>query len=190
MGAFSGSLRRDEVSCCVSKNRKDGKGDLSGDQASCCETRNNMKSENNFKRPDFRQASANSRNGMIVPSFLNLQLIQQEPEPLASSPVSSETSPRNIPSWERAPEPLPGWTVKEQNVLISELGKRPQARRNADLLELVVRQTHRQLPEKSVEDIYACFRHLEVMRIAYFGTGKKARFFKSPQTPRKVRSES
>jgi hypothetical protein len=73
-----------------------------------------------------------------------------------------------MPNWERDPEPLAGWTLQEQRVLITELNERPIARLDADALQTMCLSVQRTLPHKSLAEIQACYRHLEVMRIAFF----------------------
>ena len=93
--------------------------------------------------------------------------------------IDSTTSPnsnqyvRGLPSWEKEPEPLTNWTVQEQRILISELKECPQARRDPESLQKLFERTHRALPQKSKDDIQECYRYLEVMRIAYFGTNTR-----------------
>jgi hypothetical protein len=97
----------------------------------------------------------------------------------------SDIKIRGLPSWEREPEPLINWTVQEQRVLLFELKENPQARRQPDLLQTLFFKVQRTLPQKSMADIQECYRHLEVMRIAYFGTNTRRTsmgiYPKSPQ---------
>ena len=76
---------------------------------------------------------------------------------------------QRITSWDREPEPLTNWTLQEQRVLISELKEYPLARRQPEILQKLFYRTQKMLPQKSMDDIQACYRHLEVMRIANFG---------------------
>ena len=50
----------------------------------------------------------------------------------------NSTTPRGIPSWERDPTPLEGWSVDEQSVLLEMMRKCPQlVRRNPDQRRIV-----------------------------------------------------
>ena len=65
-------------------------------------------------------------------------------------------------------EPLPNWTLGQQQIIIDSLKVHPQARENKEYrLRLIMTRTRHQLPEKSVEEIEECYRHLQTARILY-----------------------
>ena len=67
------------------------------------------------------------------------------------------------------PEPLHNWTFAEQKIIIDSLNDHPQARDNIDYRRrLIVARTRSQLPEKSLEEIEECYKHLQAARISYF----------------------
>ena len=78
-------------------------------------------------------------------------------------------SGRVTPAWLRDPEPLPYWTPQQQRVLINQLDENPSSRKHPEHLRRAIEKTHRQIPEKSIEEIEQCYHHLQLKRIAYFG---------------------
>jgi hypothetical protein len=103
----------------------------------------------------------------------------------STTSVTSDMNVRGILTWEREPEPLTNWTVQEQRVLLAELKEHPQARTQSELLQTLFIKVQRTLPHKSMADIQECYRYLEVMRIAYFGSNTRRTtmgiYSKSPQ---------
>ena len=82
-----------------------------------------------------------------------------------------------VPSWEKEPDPLDGWTLEDQRLLIAadkELRKNRLAMLDLGLPEEKVlwehlRQIARRVPGKSVVECCRCFKYIERTRIAYFG---------------------
>jgi hypothetical protein len=82
-----------------------------------------------------------------------------------------------VPSWEREPEPLEGWTIDEQQAL--EAAARTYQRERTLMLGrgLTEENAHwqflrllaRQVPGKSAKECERCLKHVEAKRIAYFG---------------------
>ena len=98
-------------------------------------------------------------------SLPNISLRERSP---AETPDSSIKHVQ-VPSWKRPPEPMEGWTVKEQQILMDDLDSNPHARNHHGHLERVFERTHRALPDKTLKQIEQCYRHLQAKRIAYFG---------------------
>ncbi len=86
-------------------------------------------------------------------------------------------SPRSeggpIPVWRKDPEPLADWTPEQQRILINQLDEHPSHRRHPDHLRRVISKTHQLMPDKSIQEIQLCYRHLQSKRIAYFGKDAK-----------------
>ena len=70
---------------------------------------------------------------------------------------NSDKVNQRISSWDREPEPLTNWTVQEQRVLISELKEHPLARRQPEILQKLFDRTQKVLPQKSMDEIQACY---------------------------------
>ena len=102
-------------------------------------------------------------------SLPNISLRERSP---AETPDSSIKHVQ-VPSWKRPPEPMEGWTVKEQQILIDDLDSNPHARNHHGHLERVFERTHRALPDKTLKQIEQCYHHLQAKRIAYFGPSVK-----------------
>ena len=83
-----------------------------------------------------------------------------------------------VPSWEKEPDPIPGWTLEEQRLLIAA----SKALQNDRILMIergyseemahweYLRQIARRVPGKTAEECNGCLKHVERVRIAYFGT--------------------
>jgi hypothetical protein len=89
---------------------------------------------------------------------------------LSSSEQDTSSPPSDSPAKTSDTPPLPGWTQKEQSVLMSELKADPQARKNPETLQLLFERTHRIIPNKSLEEIEVCYNYLESKKIAFFGS--------------------
>jgi hypothetical protein len=75
----------------------------------------------------------------------------------------------SIPVWLRDPEPMTNWTVQQQKLFITQLNETPYSRKHSDHLQKAIEKTHRLMPEKTIQEIEECYKHLQVKRIAYFG---------------------
>ena len=104
----------------------------------------------------------------------------------------SSTELMQVPSWKRPPEPMKGWTVLEQQILIDDLDSHPHARNHHGHLERVFERTHRALPDKTLEQIEQCYRHLQAKRIAFFGASEKMKdgTFENQSSPRRSSQSS
>ena len=112
-----------------------------------------------------KQNSSGKKFSSRAMSLPNISLRERSP---AETPDSSIKHVQ-VPSWKRPPEPMEGWTVKEQQILIDDLDSNPHARNHHGHLERVFERTHRALPDKTLKQIEQCYRHLQAKRIAYFG---------------------
>ena len=72
-------------------------------------------------------------------------------------------------SWIEVPDPLPGWTIEEQDAFLSILNEYPKAGRDNTQLELAVVKALKRIPTKTNSDLHQCFKHIDASRIAYFG---------------------
>ncbi len=169
-----GNCLSDQVPQCCKFDSEDG-----GYQMICCE-------EREINRPK----KATRQRGVDIPGFQRLfspsvsypnlnsgedkttdSKNEQTHSTQHDSKVSSDLSshgPRSTPVWLRDPEPLPNWTVQEQSVLISQL----RSRNNPIHLKSVFENTHRLVPNKTIEEIQLCYQHLQSKRIAFFGPSK------------------
>ena len=68
------------------------------------------------------------------------------------------------------PEPLAGWTVKEQKVLMDQIEMHQHSKRHHTNLDMLFEKTHQHLQWKSLKEIEACYYHVRSKQIAYFGT--------------------
>ncbi len=66
---------------------------------------------------------------------------------------------------------------------MNQLDENPLSRKNAEHLKRTIEKTHRLIPDKSIEEIEQCYKHLQLKRIAYFGPDK-ADSRQSPPTGR------
>ena len=112
-----------------------------------------------------KQNSSGKKFSSRAMSLPNISLRERSP---AETPDSSIKHVQ-VPSWKRPPEPMEGWTVKEQQILMDDLDSNPHARNHHGHLERVFERTHRALPDKTLKQIEQCYRHLQAKRIAYFG---------------------
>ena len=94
---------------------------------------------------------------------------------LLGSFQSRSPRPQSTPVWLRDPEPLPTWTPDQQRVLIALLDEQPEHRQDAVHLKRVFGAAHRRMPERTIDEIEECYRHLQAKRIAYFGATTGAR---------------
>ena len=91
----------------------------------------------------------------------------QEFELKTENSSTKNTKKANLRSEEL--EPLPNWTLGQQRIIIDSLKVHPQARENKEYRRrLIMTRTRHQLPEKSVEEIEECYRHLQTARILYY----------------------
>jgi hypothetical protein len=96
---------------------------------------------------------------------------KQAAHKLELSKVPAQLKPRSqIPAGFKDPEPIKGWTIDQQQILIKELRKNPKARKSADSLKEVFLTVQKSIPEKSRHEIEECYRHLQTKGIAYFST--------------------
>jgi hypothetical protein len=72
-------------------------------------------------------------------------------------------------SWIEVPDPLPEWTLEQQQVVIDILKEHPKAVRDAVQLELAMTKAYKRIPTKTAPDVHECLRHIEASRIAFFG---------------------
>ncbi len=72
-------------------------------------------------------------------------------------------------SWIEVPDPLPEWTLEQQQVVIDILKEHPKAVRDAVQLELAMTKAYKRIPTKTAPDLHECLRHIEASRIAFFG---------------------
>ena len=86
-----------------------------------------------------------------------------------------------LPSWEREPEPLLGWTKGEQRELVA--ATRALQKDRAQLFNYYaeeqasweyLRLLARRLPGKSAEDCRRCLKHVTRHHVAYFGSPSQA----------------
>ncbi len=75
----------------------------------------------------------------------------------------------SVPVWMQDPEPMSSWTVQQQRIFISQLNEHPQSRKHPDHLRIAIEKTHRLMPDKTIQEIEECYKHLQVKRIAYYG---------------------
>ncbi len=138
----------------------------------CCVRRNSMsrkreetnKGQARGSNDPFSQQGTNgiqaSSTNQSSPSVYK---ISEKPE------IKDNRNSGTLPGWLRDPEPLPNWTSQQQSVLIQQLDENPLARRNQEHFKKAIHNTHRLIPEKTIEEIKLCFDHLQLKRIAYFG---------------------
>ena len=70
------------------------------------------------------------------------------------------------------PEPLLGWTISEQRVLLDYIDQHKAVRRDSAIRKQhFSRLVESILRNKSVAEVEACFQHLQSRRIVYFGSG-------------------
>jgi hypothetical protein len=148
----------------------------------CCANRNCMQQKKEEGKSKKRQIRGFSYEQVRAPSKdhsseqqkndIEMSLTNQ---PRRSSGDKIEINDRRsskgsvIPAWLRDPEPLPDWTPQQQRVLISQLDENPLSRNHSEHLKRTFEKTHRLIPEKSIEEIDICYKHLQLKRIAYFG---------------------
>ena len=124
-----------------------------------------------------RGFSATSGSGLPPERSFGMMQIDGTSSVATDKNRRSATIMRNIligdtnktPTWKKDPEPLANWTEQEQSVVICLLRENPEAQKHPEQLQVVFQRMQMKLPHKSIEEIQACYRHLEVMRIAYFG---------------------
>ena len=160
----------------------------------CCDHRKNFRRKREdvkTKGPGSSQQSVNTNDtfpnqgsdGAQVPLFnkSSPSQIQQFDQQEINNRRDSQGG--SVPRWLRDPEPLPDWTLQQQKVLIAQLDDTPLSRKHQEHLRRAMEKTHRLIPEKSIEEIERCYKHLQLKRIAYFGPDK-ANSRQSPPTGR------
>lgn len=83
------------------------------------------------------------------------------------------------PTNQSEPKPFRNWTTFEQQVLIHSLHEHPQARENASYRFKLIERIQRQLPQKSMEEIEACYDYLQAVRRSHRGFTQSLSSFKS-----------
>jgi hypothetical protein len=92
--------------------------------------------------------------------------------------VGSRGSSRRRDSWIAVPDPLPSWTIEEQQAFLDILDEHPKAGRDSAQLDLVIRKALNRIPTKTESELHKCLIHVEACRVAYFGRkGVKNRAF-------------
>ncbi len=71
-------------------------------------------------------------------------------------------------SWIKAPQPLPGWTVEEQQAFVDILNEHPKAGRDSIQFELALVKASKRIPTKTVADFHHCVKHIDASRVALF----------------------
>ncbi len=66
------------------------------------------------------------------------------------------------------PDPLPNWTLEDQQVLIDVMNDFPRAGRDDTQLEVALIHSRRKLPHKTIEECHLCFKHIQGSRVAVF----------------------
>ncbi len=89
-------------------------------------------------------------------------------------PMNEQNSQeRKIPSWEKDPSPMEGWSVEEQEALIQAISMSPRDLRHpAEHRQLIFARLIRSnmpLRGRTLSECEACYAHIRANRIAYFG---------------------
>ena len=139
----------------------------------CCVHRNSVRRKREEKAT--KRGQADKQDSFGIQAFQTSPSSNQKAETVEIKERRDSKDNRNsqgsgIPAWRRDPEPLPDWTLEQQRVFMNQLDENPLARRNDEHLKRAMEKTHRLIPEKTIEDIELCYRHLQLKRIAYFGT--------------------
>jgi hypothetical protein len=85
----------------------------------------------------------------------------------------NEGKARPVPSWEKDPTPLEGWSVEQQRALINainlspgEFRKGPDHRQNL-FVNLI--RPRKPLEGRKLSDCEECYAHIQANRVVYFG---------------------
>ena len=81
-----------------------------------------------------------------------------------SSPTGMESR------WETDPDPLPGWTDQEQQILVAELRRCPGVQKDPQHPHGLLERARRQLPTKTLEEIESCLEHMRSRKVACCGS--------------------
>jgi hypothetical protein len=163
----AGAAHHDDLCCAhrnsIRRNREDVK-------------QNNRDSGQQYENETFSKQGSDGNNFFKqVSGGIRVPLFNPASPPANKKPERQEIDGRRnsqgsvIPTWLRDPEPLPDWTPEQQRVFISQLDENPLSRKHHGHLKRAMEKTHRLLPEKSIDEIERCYRHLQHKRIAYFG---------------------
>ncbi len=157
----------------------------SQDDGICCVHRNSVRrkrEENKAKsgqaRGFIQEQDKNQANGLLA-KHGTIGIWDSQTSQASTSADQKYNSPEikdgrsslgsSIPVWRRDPEPLPDWTPEQQRVFMNQLDENPLYRKNSEHLKRAIEKTHRLIPEKTIEEIELCFKHLQMKRIGYFG---------------------
>jgi hypothetical protein len=93
---------------------------------------------------------------------------KQATNALKKTNIATQIKAQNRNPSFKDPEPIQGWTIDEQQILIKELRKNPKAPRSAKSMKDIYSAVQNSMPEKSRHEIEDCYRHLQMNRIVYF----------------------
>ncbi len=84
-----------------------------------------------------------------------------------------EGKARSVPSWEKDPTPLEGWSVEEQRALLNAINLSPgEFRKGPDHRQIVFSRLirpSRPLEGRKISDCEECYAHIQANRVVYFG---------------------
>ena len=130
------------------------------------------------KNPASNSIIEGQQNRRQISSFSKsdrpLQSTDAKPSDKTLAALSrKEDQERRIPSWEKDPPPLEGWSADEQHAFINELSKSPRdLRHRFEHRQLVYTKLLRSdalLEGRTLSECEECYEHIQANRIAYFG---------------------
>ena len=130
-------------------------------EMSCCSRGKDLQDE---KNSDDLQ----NRSGFPPRKFYNDSPLIMEHETAETSSIQSKKKLKRSSGLNTEPQPLRNWTQSQQKVLIDSLSLHPQARDNPEYRRKLAMRTQTHLPNKSVDEIEECYKHLQAARIAHF----------------------
>jgi hypothetical protein len=174
--ASPNKLWSDEALCCV--QRRDFNRTRGDDKAENRKSQDRKSQDRKSQDWTSRDLFGNAKATTNVPSSKQgkhdfSSLVSSKKNLFESHHADVKGRPRSqgssTPVWLRDPEPPAGWTSEKQRVLLSLLDEEPMARKHPDHLKKVFEKTHRLVPDKTIDEVEKCYRHLQSKRIAFFG---------------------